>query len=128
MMRFRHKETGLDWDGRSVYVERNGKRYQVFNPSEKILTEAGYEQYTPAVPEPPSEEEVARDAALERMADIERELQGMDYLTSKVLDGEDMSKYDAMYGGDWKQYRRGLREEYNRLELSLPADGDNDTE
>jgi hypothetical protein len=38
----------------------------------------------------------------------------MDYLTSKYIDGEDMSEY-----GDWQAKRRALREEYRQLEEEL---------
>ena len=44
------------------------------------------------------------------MAEIEQELASMDYLTSKYIDGEDMSEY-----GDWQGKRKALREEYRRL-------------
>lgn len=47
----------------------------------------------------------------QRMAEIQAELQSMDYLTSKFIDGEDMSDY-----GDWQERRRALRAEYNELE------------
>ena len=42
---------------------------------------------------------------------ILKELKSMDYLTSKYIDGEDMSEY-----GDWQGRRRSLREEYRLLE------------
>lgn len=49
-----------------------------------------------------------------RMAEIKAELQSMDYLTSKFIDGEDMSDY-----GDWQERRRALRAEYNELEAKV---------
>lgn len=42
------------------------------------------------------------------MNEILAELQSMDYLTSKYIDGEDMTEY-----GDWQARRRALREEYS---------------
>lgn len=49
----------------------------------------------------------------DRMKAIKAELQDMEYLTSKALDGEDMTKY-----GDWQARRRALRAEYNALEAA----------
>lgn len=40
------------------------------------------------------------------MRQIQAELDSMDYLTSKYVDGEDMSEY-----GDWQSKRKALREE-----------------
>lgn len=45
------------------------------------------------------------------MDEILAELNAMDYLTSKYIDGEDMSEY-----GDWQDKRKALREEYRKLE------------
>ncbi len=42
---------------------------------------------------------------------MKRELASMDYLTSKYVDGEDMTEY-----GDWQARRKALREEYRQLE------------
>jgi hypothetical protein len=110
-----------------IYInKKNGKRYtegQVLTwvhdgvltscvPSAEQLEQAGYEPYTPPAAPEPTEEDIKR----QRMAEIEMELQGMDYLTSKEADGEDMTAYDEKYGGDWHQYRRLLRIEYNKLE------------
>jgi hypothetical protein len=50
------------------------------------------------------------------MAEIKEQLRDMDYLTSKYIDGEDMSEY-----GDWQQERKALREEYRMLEEDLAA-------
>ena len=44
------------------------------------------------------------------MYEIQNELASMDYLTSKFIDGEDMTIY-----GDWQTRRKRLREEYNKL-------------
>ena len=45
------------------------------------------------------------------MQEILAELDSMDYLTSKYIDGEDMTEY-----GDWQARRKALREEYRQLE------------
>ena len=63
----------------------------------------------PAAPAAPEPSEL--DKRRMRMAEIEQELASMDYLTSKYIDGEDMSEY-----GDWQGKRKALREEYRRLE------------
>ena len=74
-------------------------------PSAEQLEEWGFEEYTP--PEP------VIDPKAVRMREILEELESMDYLTSKYIDGEDMTKY-----GDWQARRRALRAEYNELENS----------
>ena len=51
------------------------------------------------------------------MQEIEQMLASMDYLTSKYIDGEDMSQY-----GDWQEERKQLRIEYRQLENLLNAD------
>lgn len=45
------------------------------------------------------------------MRQIKAQLASMDYLTSKYIDGEDMTEY-----GDWQGRRKALREEYRELE------------
>lgn len=96
------------------YYERHSMTWQidehhVFSgvPSEEQLHEWGFEKYvTPPAPEPSE-----LDKRRMRMAEIEQELASMDYLTSKYIDGEDMSEY-----GDWQGKRKALREEYKKLE------------
>ena len=61
-----------------------------------------------------TEEEKAHAAILTRMAEIRQTLDEMDYLTSKEIDGEDMSEY-----GDYKEERKALRAEYRELETKL---------
>ena len=75
----------------------------IINPTVEQLAEHGW---SPVV-----QEAVAPDRVAERMAEIEAELASLDYLTSKYVDGEDMSEY-----GDWQGRRRALREEYRALE------------
>lgn len=80
-------------------------------PSEEQLKEWGFEEYIPPTPKEPTEEEIAERERQQRMNEILSELQSMDYLTSKYIDGEDMSAY-----GDWQEKRKALREEYRELE------------
>ena len=61
-----------------------------------------------------TEEEKAHAAILTRMTEIRQTLNEMDYLTSKEIDGEDMSEY-----GDYKEERKTLRTEYRELETKL---------
>lgn len=77
-------------------------------PSEEQLYEWGFREWFEPIPTPEQEAEQAR---LNRMAEIQGELSSMDYLTSKYIDGEDMTEY-----GDWQGKRRALREEYRTLE------------
>lgn len=49
-----------------------------------------------------------------KMQKIQDELSSMDYLTSKYIDGEDMTQY-----GDWQEKRKQLRQQYRELENSL---------
>lgn len=81
-------------------------------PSAEQLTQWGFDEWVEpvAIPHNPTEEEVKR----QRMYEIKSELSSMDYLTSKYIDGEDMSEY-----GDWQGKRKALREEYRRLEKEL---------
>ena len=60
---------------------------------------------------PTRSELTEQDKARMRMQEIESELKSMDYLTSKELDGEDMTEY-----GNYKEKRMALREEYRTLE------------
>ena len=86
-------------------VLRKG-RGVLLNPSEQDLLDAGYTE----VVDTPSEQDNNRT----RMAEIEAELASMDYLTSKYIDGEDMTEY-----GDWQAHRKALREEYRALEKTI---------
>lgn len=69
-------------------------------PNDELLREWGYEAVVKPSGEPSgmvTEEEKAQ----RRMEEIEEELRGMDYLTAKFIDGEDMTKY-----GDWQEKGR----------------------
>lgn len=79
-------------------------------PSEEQLKECGFEEYVAPAPQEPTEEEIAEMERQQRMNAILSELKSMDYLTSKYVDGEDMSQY-----GDWQEKRKLLRIEYRKL-------------
>lgn len=98
------KKNGEIYNGKSIVVDDR----RIINPTEKMLLEAGYEPYEePVTNYEPTEE----DKRQQRMAEIQAELAATDYLTSKYVDGEDMTEY-----GDWQGRRRSLREEYRLLE------------
>lgn len=110
-MTYINKETGEKYYGGSITRCHDGVLFSGL-PTEEKLAEWGFEEY---VPPTPTEADIIR----KRMASIERELRSMDYLTSKELDGEDMTKYNEQYVGGYKQHRRELRAEYNVLEEQL---------
>lgn len=102
MKRYKNKETN------QIYVEGGTLTWQIDEstlwsgvPTKEQLSEWGFEEITSPKPTP-------REI---RMREILRELDSMDYLTSKYIDGEDMSEY-----GDWQAKRKALREEYRELE------------
>lgn len=105
MKRYRNKTTG------EIYIEGRTLTWQIDEstlwsgiPTEEQLAEWGFEEInTPR----PTEREI-------RMRQIKAELASMDYLTSKYIDGEDMTEY-----GDWQSKRKALREEYRRLEEQI---------
>lgn len=108
-MTYVNKITGERYQGGSI--TRNINEHTVFSgtPTEELLTEWGFEPYTPPV-HIPTEDEIREN----RMQEILAELDSMDYLTSKYVDGEDMSEY-----GDWQGKRKALREEYRQLESEV---------
>ena len=109
------KENKVYYEGRSLTFMLDGVLHSGI-PTEGQLEKLGYVLREQPKPRELTEEEKERQAMLRRMSEIQSELQRMDYLTDKEADGEDMSKYDEQYGGDWHEYRRKLREEYNELE------------
>lgn len=102
MKKYRNKTTG------AIYTEGNYLRVNINEetswhgiPTEEQLAEYGFEEII--IPQP-TEREI-------RMRQIKAQLASMDYLTSKYIDGEDMTEY-----GDWQSKRKSLREEYRELE------------
>jgi len=96
------------WNGEST-LDRENQPTLYGQITEADVLAAGYvkkEMPTPATTEP-----TEQDKARVRMNEIEDELKSIDYLSSKELDGEDMTEY-----GDYKTKRKTLREEYRTLE------------
>jgi len=127
MRKFFNKQTGKWYtEGQPVTFRLSDNSAFSGYPTDEQLKAWGYEEITPIVataPSPGSQEEVIvtpeeeeQDPILLRMAEIKEQLRDMDYLTSKYIDGEDMSEY-----GDWQQERKALREEYRMLEEDLAA-------
>ena len=97
------------YEGRSITRRLDDGRIFAGVPTAEQLTEWGFVPYEPSV-HIPTEEEIRE----QRMQEILAELASMDYLTSKYIDGEDMTEY-----GDWQGRRKALREEYRRLEEQI---------
>ena len=93
------------YEGDSLTLQVNGVLFSGI-PTEQQLIDWGYTEY--------EEAQVPVLLEYERMNDILAELKSMDYLTSKYIDGEDMSAY-----GDWQERRKALRNEYRELEEQL---------
>ena len=97
-------------DGKQVFsscdVIKTEMGVYISNPTPEQIAAEGWQEYIPDTPTP--------NPIKERMDAIKSELKSLDYLTSKYVDGEDMSEY-----GDWQQYRRNLREEYRSLEREI---------
>ena len=91
------------YQGRSITRRLDNGYLFAGVPTEQQLAEWGFELYTPPTPQVDTREQ--------RMQEILAELASMDYLTSKYIDGEDMTEY-----GDWQGKRKALREEYRKLE------------
>lgn len=110
MKRYYNSNTN-EWytEGQSL-TKKTGNTLFSGVPTKEQLKEWGFEEYIPTEPKEPTEKELAQ----RRMYEIQAELQGMDYLTSKYIDGEDLSEY-----GDWQEKRRALREEYRELEVII---------
>lgn len=102
MKRYKNNVTGEVYIEGHVYTKRiDGRTVWIGYPTEDQLQEWGFVDVTKPEPTP-------REL---RMTAILNELSSMDYLTSKYVDGEDMSEY-----GDWQAKRKALREEYRQLE------------
>lgn len=102
MKRYRNTTTGEIYiEGRSIIHDIDDNTTFTGIPTEDQLISWGFEEIVIPQPTP----------AQIRMQEIKRELASMDYLTSKYVDGEDMTEY-----GDWQDKRKALREEYRELE------------
>lgn len=111
---YNEKENKVYYEGRSLtHATENGLFSGI--PSEEQLKEWGYEDQSVEHRVESEEEREQRERRV-RMSEIQAELASLDYLTDKEIDGEDMAKYNEKYGGDWHEYRRRLRAEYNELE------------
>lgn len=115
MKRYINKKTEKWYnEGESITLTlENGSVFSGI-PTEEQLREWGFEEWTPTPAPEPTEEELERQRLQNRLIEIEEELKSMDYLTSKYIDGEDMTQY-----GDWQSVRRQLRQEYREIEDSL---------
>lgn len=108
---FNNKTNKWYIEGRTVTLKVNNTVFSGI-PTEEQLSEWGYKEYIEPTPQPLTEEQIEFNNNQRRMSAILAELKSMDYLTSKFIDGEDMSDY-----GDWQDKRKALREEYRELEL-----------
>ena len=106
-MKIYKKGDTLYYEGTSMIYRISDSRIFSGFPTAEQLAEWGFEEFIQPAPAEPDPIQV-------RMTEILDELNSMDYLTSKYIDGEDMTQY-----GDWQGHRRALREEYNELEAQL---------
>lgn len=102
-MIYKNNTTGEMYHGGAITRRLDNGAVVTGTPTPKMLAEWGFTPYTPPQPKV--------DIRKQRMDEILAELASMDYLTSKYVDGEDMTEY-----GDWQGKRKALREEYRKLE------------
>lgn len=102
-MIYKNNTTGEMYYGGAITKRLDNGAVVTGTPTSEMLAEWGYTPYTPPIPQV--------DIRKQRMDEILAELASMDYLTSKYIDGEDMTEY-----GDWQSRRKALREEYRELE------------
>ena len=115
MKKYINKEHNIWYDeGNSMTAKLEGGSIFSGIPTEEQLISWGYEEFIPTPIPEPTEEEQLREQKMHRLIEIEEELKSMDYLTSKYIDGEDMSQY-----GDWQNTRKQLRQEYRDIESQL---------
>lgn len=115
MKKYVNKESQQWYDeGTSITCRLDNSSVFSGIPTEAQLEAWGYEEWTPEPVPEPTEEELEKQRLQDRLIQIEEELKSMDYLTSKYIDGEDMTKY-----GDWQSTRRQLRQEYREIEEQL---------
>ena len=104
-MIYKHNTTGEMYHGGAITRRLDNGAVVTGTPTPEMLAEWGFTPYTPPQPQV--------DTIEQRMQEILAELSSMDYLTSKYIDGEDMTEY-----GDWQSKRKALREEYRELEAT----------
>lgn len=102
-MIYKNNTTGEMYYGGAITKRLDNGAVVTGTPTSEMLAQWGFEPYTPPTPQVDTREQ--------RMQEILAELSSMDYLTSKYIDGEDMTEY-----GDWQAKRKALREEYRELE------------
>lgn len=102
-MIYKNNTTGEMYYGSAITRRLDNGAVVTGTPTPEMLAEWGFTPYTPPTPQVDTREQ--------RMQEILAELSSMDYLTSKYIDGEDMTEY-----GDWQSKRKALREEYRQLE------------
>ena len=114
-MTYKNDMTGETYHGGAL-TRRTGNG-SVFSgvPTEEMLTEWGFEPYTPPTPQEPTAEERRE----QRMQEILSELAATDYLALKAFEGEDMSEHEG-----WREQRAALRAEYRQLEAQEETDDD----
>ena len=95
--------------GQSITRRLEGGKVFSGVPTAEQLTDWGFKEVLIKDYEP-----TIVDKRETRIAAIHEQLCNMDYLTSKFIDGEDMSQY-----GDWQEQRRQLRQELRGLEDNL---------
>ena len=104
-MTYKNNTTGEMYHGGAITRRLDNGAVVTGTPTPEMLAEWGFEPYIPPIPQVDTREQ--------RMQEILAELSSMDYLTSKYIDGEDMTEY-----GDWQAKRKALREEYRELEAT----------
>lgn len=108
MEAFYNKNLDKWWNGETTLERENSESlYGKITATDAI--NAGYVKMTK--PDPVIQAPTEQDNARVRMQEIDAILKSKDYLTSKELDGEDMTEY-----GDYKAKRKALRAEYRTLE------------
>lgn len=98
--------------GQSITRRLEGGKIFSGVPTAEQLTDWGFEKILIKDCKP-----TIADKRETRIQEIHEKLCSMDYLTSKFIDGEDMSQY-----GDWQEQRRQLRQELRVLETELFAE------
>lgn len=99
----------------------------IINPDDSDFEAAGYTKMENNLDK--TEEQlkdakaIKKEKLLGEQNSIISELDSLDYLTAKELDGEDMTEYDLKYSaeGGYKAHRRNLRSRWNELEKEIES-------